>query len=290
MAAGTGKPRETPDQDGDSVASATRALVDATSALSRLLTRQVSAVSEEVGETIAAGLREAARGLADASAGVDQAANRAPRAARRRRERVDRTRAELLDAAERVFATQGFEGASVGDVAAAAGYTKGAVYSHFGSKSELFLVLARERVLCRVEAGDSAGSGGPRGLAAAIEGRLEATVDDPSTLLGIEVLAYAVRHPESRPELASLFSGTISDLASQIRDDRIAREPVQDPPTTATASEADYDNALGILAVTNVTAMLSTISTSPRLSVHAGARVVARLIGPHEPGTTPARD
>lgn len=270
---------ETPD-DGDSVASATRALIDATSTLSRLLSRQVSAVSEEVGETIATGLRDAARGLADASAGVDHAAHRASKASRRRHERVDRTRTELLDAAEQVFATHGFEGASVGDVAAAAGYTKGAVYSHFGSKSGLFLALARERVLCS-EAPDDPGSGKRRGLADAIAGKLEAAADDPSMLLAIEVLAYAVRHPESRPELAALFSASIDTLAHRVRDDRVAHEPAPTALASETATQEDYDNALAVLAVANVTAMLSTISSSPHLSVDAGARVVARLLGPH---------
>lgn len=43
-------------------------------------------------------------------------------------------RRALLDAAARVFARQGAEGAGLDDVAADAGFTKGAVYSNFGSK------------------------------------------------------------------------------------------------------------------------------------------------------------
>jgi AcrR family transcriptional regulator len=59
----------------------------------------------------------------------------------RRDEQRARTRADLLDAAARVFAAQGFHAASVDQVAEAAGYTKGAVYSNFSSKEELFLEL-----------------------------------------------------------------------------------------------------------------------------------------------------
>jgi AcrR family transcriptional regulator len=59
----------------------------------------------------------------------------------RRDEQRARTRSELLDAAARVFGARGFHAASVDQVAEAAGYTKGAVYSNFASKQELFLEL-----------------------------------------------------------------------------------------------------------------------------------------------------
>jgi AcrR family transcriptional regulator len=59
----------------------------------------------------------------------------------RRDEQRARTRADLLDAAARVFAAQGYHASSVDQVAEAAGYTKGAVYSNFSSKEELFLEL-----------------------------------------------------------------------------------------------------------------------------------------------------
>lgn len=51
------------------------------------------------------------------------------------------TREDLLDAAASVLASRGFPNASVGEIAAAAGYTVGAVYSNFGSKKDLLLAL-----------------------------------------------------------------------------------------------------------------------------------------------------
>jgi TetR/AcrR family acrAB operon transcriptional repressor len=54
------------------------------------------------------------------------------------------TRARLLDAAERVFAARGYEAATLDDIAAEAGLTKGAVYWHFESKTDLFVTLLRE--------------------------------------------------------------------------------------------------------------------------------------------------
>jgi AcrR family transcriptional regulator len=55
----------------------------------------------------------------------------------------DQTRQRLLDAAQVVFTKKGFVAASVEDVAAAAGYTRGAFYSNFGSKTALFLELLK---------------------------------------------------------------------------------------------------------------------------------------------------
>lgn len=58
------------------------------------------------------------------------------------------TRAQLLDAAARVFAERGYDGAGIADIARTAGLSSGAIYAHFSSKAELFttvLELAGER-------------------------------------------------------------------------------------------------------------------------------------------------
>jgi AcrR family transcriptional regulator len=55
----------------------------------------------------------------------------------------DQTRQRLLDAGEAVFTKKGFTAASVEDIAAAAGYTRGAFYSNFGSKTALFLEILK---------------------------------------------------------------------------------------------------------------------------------------------------
>ncbi|WP_051399549.1 TetR/AcrR family transcriptional regulator [Haloechinothrix halophila] len=58
----------------------------------------------------------------------------------------EETRRRVLSAAHDVFTTRGIEAASVADVAAAAGLTKGAVYSSFRSKNDLVLALMDEYV------------------------------------------------------------------------------------------------------------------------------------------------
>ena len=56
-----------------------------------------------------------------------------------RNERKAQTRAELIDAAARVFARRGYHGTTVDDVAEEAGFTKGAFYSNFESKEDVFV-------------------------------------------------------------------------------------------------------------------------------------------------------
>ena len=80
-----------------------------------------------------------------------------PPASKRNSVRVDRrTRAarsqgragrdELLDAALQVFARRGYREAGVDEIAAEAGYSKGALYWHFSGKEELLRALLDERI------------------------------------------------------------------------------------------------------------------------------------------------
>ncbi|MBU2134862.1 MAG: TetR/AcrR family transcriptional regulator [Alphaproteobacteria bacterium] len=48
------------------------------------------------------------------------------------------TRAKVLTAARELFGAQGYEGATIRDIAAAAGMSTGAVFANFADKSELF--------------------------------------------------------------------------------------------------------------------------------------------------------
>ena len=69
-----------------------------------------------------------------------------PRGTFDRSARKARTRGALLDAAARVYARHGIDGATLDQVAEEAGFTKGAVYAHFGSKDNLLLALVEEYV------------------------------------------------------------------------------------------------------------------------------------------------
>src|ERR1700733_7368045 len=69
----------------------------------------------------------------------------------RQAERTRATRRKLLDAAKRIFAQDGFEAARLEDIAAGAGYTRGAFYANFKSKEDIFFALFEEWVRERIE-------------------------------------------------------------------------------------------------------------------------------------------
>ena len=114
-----------------------------------------------------------------------------PLTAERRRQQ---TREYLLQAAAQVFAERGFHAATLDEVAAAAGFTKGAVYSNFKNKEDLFLALLEDAYAREMTA-----------LRATIEGSdvpPEARIEDFVSLIGGEL--DRVQHGRSVPGIPSL--------------------------------------------------------------------------------------
>ena len=62
-----------------------------------------------------------------------------------RAERREQTRDDLIAAADRLFVDGGFHATSLDQIAAEAGYTKGAVYSNFAAKEDLFFAVYERR-------------------------------------------------------------------------------------------------------------------------------------------------
>lgn len=130
------------------------------------------------------------------------------------------TRRKLLDAAREVFVERGFHGASLDAVAERAGFTKGAVYSRFASKADLFLALLEERIdqsLAAIRA--MAGSG-------AVEGDLEATTafwdeilrtELDWTLLVLEFRVHVARNPDLNRRYAALHRRFRDGIAEAIK-------------------------------------------------------------------------
>ena len=125
-----------------------------------------------------------------------------------------RTRQALLDAAAEVFANRGFGGASLDEIAEVAGYTKGAVYSNFGSKDELFLAVLQDRMRRQVELLD-----GLAERAKAAPGDVPLLLPDLDSLdqqwclLIFEFWLYALRNPSSGERLAAVYRQFRADLA-----------------------------------------------------------------------------
>jgi AcrR family transcriptional regulator len=140
--------------------------------------------------------------------------------------RRQQTRDYLLEAAARVFAERGFHGASLDEVAAAAGFTKGAVYSNFKNKEELFLALLeanQQREMDALHATIDASDVPP-------EARLSDFVNlirNQTTDLGEnwdvlyqEFALYAMRNAAAREKLARFEAVTIEKVAELIRNEQ----------------------------------------------------------------------
>jgi AcrR family transcriptional regulator len=132
---------------------------------------------------------------------------RAPRGASARvTKRRAETRANLMEAAFRVFADKGFGQVRIDDVCTAAGYTRGAFYSNFDSLEELFFTLYDESA--RLIAGQVTDALTARdinpGLEAVIE-RVTATLllNRDWLLIKTDFLLHAARNPAVADRLAA---------------------------------------------------------------------------------------
>jgi AcrR family transcriptional regulator len=132
------------------------------------------------------------------------------------------TRERLLAAARSAFASGGFNGTSVEEIASRAGFSTGALYSNFDGKEDLFLVLMEreidehareiaEAVRERASVAERA-TGGARQWMTMIEREPELL------LLFTEFWAYGVRDAGVRPKVAARFAQIRRLLTKLIED------------------------------------------------------------------------
>jgi AcrR family transcriptional regulator len=150
--------------------------------------------------------------------------------------RRQQTREHLLAAAAEVFAERGFHGASLDEVAAVAGFTKGAVYSNFKNKEDLFLALfranyEREMQALRTTLGDSAVPPESRISDFVSLIRDETRRARNMGLLYQEFLLYAARNPAAREQLTQIEDEGVRALAQILETER-ARQGI-DPLESA---------------------------------------------------------
>lgn len=145
-----------------------------------------------------------------------------------RTEAKAQTRARLVDAAERVFARRGYQGASVDEVAREAGFTTGAVYSNFGGKEELLLAVYEEVIEARrremLEAAAAGGDGAERRAAAVADQWMRRVAErSDSMVMLIELWSHAMRDETFRREFGPRFGAlriVIGRLAEEIAAER----------------------------------------------------------------------
>jgi len=148
-----------------------------------------------------------------------------------RAEQNDRNRALLLAAARRVFLERGYYAATLDQIADEAGFSKGAVYSRFASKADMFLALLEDRITERAAqnarlAGELAGTGN---FAALLDLAEEAERGAPGwRLLVTEFRVHAARDPELNRRYAALHARTVDGVAQAFV--QVSKEGAKDFP------------------------------------------------------------
>jgi len=135
------------------------------------------------------------------------------------------TKERLLDAAAKVIARDGFQGARLADVAREAGLTTGAIYSNFRDKQELFLAaFDRVQHLAQNLSVDEEDLGAV--LAAAPAAVLEFANSSERQILNLELALLGTRDPEIHRFLADAARATAQQLAKRLPaevDDKLQR-------------------------------------------------------------------
>jgi AcrR family transcriptional regulator len=152
-----------------------------------------------------------------------------------RDEKKARTRRRLLDAAAEVFAHRGFAATSLDEVAEVAGFSKGAVYSNFAGKEDLFLSVLDEHVTRQMldirgeidvtrTAGEQVMEAGQRFMDLFQRERAW-------YLLSFEFLVYAARNPEFQVEFAARQRAQREAVVAMLEENAAAMEiPMSLPP------------------------------------------------------------
>lgn len=118
------------------------------------------------------------------------------------------THGKLVDSALKLFSTSGYEHATIDDISAAAGYSKGAYYFHFSTKDDILLELLRmwsegQSAILTTAAADGASEAPLRDTLEAFLSYTDAP-QWPGVLL--EFWSQAVRNPEMNKRLGSAYA------------------------------------------------------------------------------------
>ena len=113
-------------------------------------------------------------------------------------------RADILDAALRLFAEKGYAAATNAEIARAAGVTAAALYYYFPSKEELFRAAVREHIgrfvptLAALTGNGDAAAGSPESFRAILRSALAFFTEEKTQMVLRIVLAEGPRRPEIR--------------------------------------------------------------------------------------------
>ncbi len=150
----------------------------------------------------------------------------------------EQTTQRLLDAAQKLIARKGLEAASEENIAAAAGYTRGAFYSNFSSKDDLFIELLRrdhQKATAQLNALRDASLPMDQVQSGALEVYSQLCADSESFMNWTEARMLAARDARFRAKLNALIlekSALIADFLRYFYD-RVGVAPPVPPERLA---------------------------------------------------------
>jgi len=181
-----------------------------------------------------------------------------------REERRVRTREDLVDAADRLFTANGFHTTTVDAIAADAGYTKGAVYSNFASKEDLFFAVYERRVDAAVRTSERllADLGTSDAIdRAAADGASRKGRDDGWLAVFFEFWSHVLRHPELRDRFARVHARNQAPFAAALKRDGLAPTGTDVAPDELVVAAMAMDVGLALERLVRPDAVDVTLSS-----------------------------
>ncbi|MBN9365410.1 MAG: TetR family transcriptional regulator [Comamonadaceae bacterium] len=151
---------------------------------------------------------------------------------RRTKEDAVATRNSLLDAAEQVFYDKGVSRASLGDIAQAAGATRGAIYWHFKDKADLFNAMM-DRVTLPLECAYGFGGVGVEDgaplwrLRGAVRAVLRAVTTDERARRVFEIAMYKVEYVQELDAVRDRHVMACEGFRARLREDVVSAAKAQ---------------------------------------------------------------
>jgi AcrR family transcriptional regulator len=174
----------------------------------------------------------------------------------RRQQQKEQTYQDLVAAAFTVFCARGYTNATVDEIAATAGYTKGAVYTHFATKDAMFLAVFDRFFADRLGAN-------------AEQSFVHDVAQNRSWYVAItEFVGYAIRTEAVRGELAQRYRQLHATILAQL------------PP-----NERAQEIAWGVIALSHGMTLLAYILPTLDLGEHYDELLALLMMGGAAPST-----
>jgi AcrR family transcriptional regulator len=174
----------------------------------------------------------------------------------RRQQQKEQTYQDLVEAAYAVFCAQGYTNATLDEIAAKAGYTKGAVYTHFATKDAMFLAVFDRFFV------DHLGENSEQSF-------LEDVAKNRSWYVAItEFVGYAIRNEAVRSELAERYRQLHATIMSHL------------PP-----NERAQEIAWVIIALSHGMTLLAYILPTMEMGAHYDELLARLMMGDNAPPT-----